>query len=152
MAQTADLCRSYNLEMKILAQRLRIIVFVSLLALFVPIQLAGQLQNHGTALNSAARLSSGPDCSGGWPTNMAFVLLKNAGLTDNDKIDFSKTKTVRIASESVGKDLWHQVYDVTFTEYSGEKIEAIAVHDASSEECSMTGVELYVVSRRLSSD
>jgi hypothetical protein len=82
---------------------------------------------------------------------MAFVLLKNAGITNNDKIDFSKTKTVRLASEKIGKDLWHQVYDVTFTEYSGRTLEAIAVHDASQEECSITGVELYIVSQHLSS-
>ncbi len=82
---------------------------------------------------------------------MAFVLLKNAGLTDNDKIDFNKTKTARMASENVGKDLYHQVYDVIYTEKSGRTIETIAVHDASLEECSMTAVELYVVAQHLSS-
>lgn len=97
------------------------------------------------------RLDSGPDCSGGWPTMMAFVLLKNAGVTDNSKVDFSKSKTTRVASEQIAPGLWRQVYDVTFTEKSGEKIEAIAVSDASSEECSMSGVKLFVVSRRLSS-
>jgi hypothetical protein len=97
-------------------------------------------------------LSNGPDCSGGWPTAMTFVLLKNAGITSNEKIDFSKTKTVRIASQKIGKYLYHQVYDVTYTEASGRKIEAIAVHDASSQECSMTGVELFVVSQHLSSN
>jgi hypothetical protein len=83
---------------------------------------------------------------------MAFVLLKNEGITTNSKIDFSKTKTVRLASEKIGKDLYHQVYDVIFTEYSGPTIEAIAVHDASHEECSMTGVALFVVSQRLGSE
>lgn len=82
---------------------------------------------------------------------MAFALLKNAGLTNNGKVDFSKTKTVRIASQKVGNDLWDQVYDVTFTEYSGRKIEAIALHEASREECSMSEVKLYVVSQRLGS-
>jgi len=98
---------------------------------------------------SQAEKTHGPDCSGGWPTNMAFVHLKNAGLTDNYSVDFSKTKTVRLASEKVGKDLWHQVYHITFTKKSGDMIEAIAVHDASQEECSMTGVEVFVVSKHL---
>jgi hypothetical protein len=81
---------------------------------------------------------------------MTFALLKNAGVTTNDKIDFSKTTTVRLASEKIGgKDLYHQVYDVTYTEFSGRTIEAIAVHDAPSEECSMTDVTLFLVSRRL---
>lgn len=91
----------------------------------------------------------GPDCSGGWPTNMTFVHLKNAGLADNESIDFSKTKTVRLASERIGKDLWRQVYHVTFTKKSGGIIEAIAVHNASSEECSMSGVEVFVVCKHL---
>ena len=92
---------------------------------------------------------NGPDCSGGWPTNMTFVHMKNAGLIDNSSIDFSRTRTVRLASQKIGKDLWHQVYDVTYMKKSGDAIEAIAVHDASTEECSMTGVDVYVISRRL---
>jgi len=98
---------------------------------------------------SQAEMTHGPDCSGGWPTNMAFVHLKNAGLADNDTVDFSKTKTVRLASEKIGKNLWHQVYHITFTKKSGDAIEAIAVHDASQEECSMTGVQVFVVSKHL---
>lgn len=91
----------------------------------------------------------GPDCSGRWPTTMTFVHLKNAGLADNSAIDFSKTKTVRVASEKIGNDLWRQVYHVTFTKKSGDAIDAIAVHDASQEECSMSGVEVFVVSNHL---
>ena len=98
---------------------------------------------------SRAEKTHGPDCSGGWPTNMVFVHLKNAGLADNYSVDFSKTKTVRLASEMVGKNLWHQVYHVTFTNKTGDALDAIAVHDASQEECSMTGVEVFVVSKHL---
>jgi hypothetical protein len=94
----------------------------------------------------------GPDCRGSWPTNMAFVHLKNAGLIDNSSTDFAKTKTLRLASEKIGKDLWHQVYQITFTLKSGDTIDAIAVHDASQEECSMSGVEVFVVSRHLNPD
>jgi hypothetical protein len=105
---------------------------------------------------SVAQLPSekthGPDCSGGWPTNMAFANAKNAGLLDNDDIDWSiktNVKTVRIASEKTGKDLWHQVYDITFKKTSGEKIEVIVVHDASFEECSMTEPDVYIVSKHI---
>jgi len=80
---------------------------------------------------------------------MAFGALKNAGITNNDKVDFTKTKTVKLASEKIGKDLYRQVHLVTFAEKSGQTIEAITRNDASSEECSMSGVEVYVVSRRL---
>lgn len=105
-----------------------------------------------TVARPQAEKINGPDCSGSWPTNMTFVHLKNAGLADNSSIDFSKTKTSRLASEKVGKDLWHQVYDVIFTKKSGETIEVIAVHDASLEECSMSGVEVFVVSSHLNPD
>ena len=108
----------------------------------------GQSETH-KPLNS--KHTNGPDCSGRWPTNMTFVLLKNAGITDNEKIDFAKTQTTRIASEQIGRDLYHQVYDVVYVEHSGRILEAIAVHDASTEECSMTGVEVFVVSQHLSS-
>ena len=73
-------------------------------------------------------------------------------MANNENVDFSKTKTVRLASEKTGKDLYHQVYGVTFTEYSGRTIEDIAIHDASDEECSMTGIGLFVVSYHLSSE
>jgi len=90
-------------------------------------------------------------CSGTerWATSMAFVNLKNARLTDNDKLDFKKTKTVRLASEKIGKDLFRQVNDATTTEKSGRKIEVVTVNDASSEECSMSGVQVFVVSHQL---
>jgi len=117
----------------------------------VPSSPSAQSKLPATNQNAKARIPNGPNCSGSWPTNMTFVLLKNAGITNNEKVDFSKTKTVRVASEKIGKDLYHQVYYVALTEYSGRTIEAIAVHDASSEECSMTGVELFVVSQHLDS-
>lgn len=101
------------------------------------------------ATQSKADNIHGPDCSGGWPTNMTFGYLKNAGLADNSNIDFSKTRTIRLASEKIGKNLWHQVYDVVFTKKSGEEVEAVAVHNASQEECSMSGVEVFVVSKHL---
>ena len=90
-----------------------------------------------------------PDCTGAdqWPTNMAFAKLKNAGVTNNDRLDFAKTETVRVASERLKADLFRQVHHITFVEKSGTAIEVIAVNDASSSECSMSGVDVYVVSR-----
>lgn len=92
-----------------------------------------------------------PDCSGiaGWPTSMAFSQMKNAGITDNDQLDFTKTRTVRLTSEKIGKDLYRQVYLVTFMRKDGHALEAITVSDASNEECSMSNVRVFVVSRQL---
>ena len=100
-------------------------------------------------LTPARAQATDPECSGveGWFTRMAHVHLKNAGLITNDAIDFTKTKTVRLASEKIGDNLYRPVHHVTFTEKSGATIQAITIGDASSEECSMTGVKVFVVSR-----
>jgi len=102
-------------------------------------------------LLSAPALAGSPDCSGPqrWPAAMAFVHLKNAGITNNDELDFDKTKTVRLASEKIAKDLYRQIHIVTFTEKSGEIVQAITNSDASNEECSMSGVEVYLVSKQI---
>ena len=104
----------------------------------------------GVSLASSA-FAKNPDCAGveRWATSMAFVHLKNAGLTNNDKLDFTKTKTVRLASEKIGKDLYRQIHYVVFTERAGGTIEVITSNDASNEECSMSGVQVFVVSKRL---
>ena len=96
-------------------------------------------------------MADSPDCDGvnNWATSMAFTHLKNAGLISNDRTVFSKTKTVRLASEKIGKNLYRQVHQISFTEKSGNKIEVITVNDASHEECSMGDVEVFVVSKHL---
>jgi hypothetical protein len=104
-----------------------------------------------------ASFAKDPQCNGieSWPTAMAFVQLKNAGIADNDDIDFSKTATVRIASQKMGKDpyyhedLYRQVHNVKFIKKSGEVIELITVSDATHSECSMGKVDVFVVSSHL---
>ena len=100
---------------------------------------------------SASASAASPNCDGvdNWASNMAFVHLKNAGLTDNDKVKWDERKVVRIASEKIGKDLYRQVHQVTFREKSGNTIQVITVNDASHDECSMSGVDVYVVSKHL---
>ena len=104
-----------------------------------------------TASFSFSVFAKEPDCSGvqSWATNMAFVHLKNAGLADNKRLDFEKTKTILLASQSIGKDLYRQIHHVVFTEKSGKTIEVITSNNASSDECSMSGVEVFIISGRL---
>ena len=92
-----------------------------------------------------------PDCSGRWPTNMAFVEMKNAGVAKNEEIDFRLTKTVRLTSERIGKDLFRQVYLVTFIRKEGPPLQVLTISDASSDECSMGSVRVFVVSQELGS-
>ena len=100
------------------------------------------------AVSAAA---SNPSCDGvnNWAASMAFGHLKNARIIFNESTDFTKTKVVRLASEKIGRGLYRQVHRVTFTETSGKTIDVITINDASHEECSMSGVEVFVVSRHL---
>ena len=102
-------------------------------------------------LMPACATAKDPDCAGvdGWPTSMAFASLKNASATDNDRLDFAKTKTRRLASEKIGKDLYRQVHHVTFTEKSGGAIEVITVNNAAGDECSMGDVDVYLIAKQL---
>jgi phage-related protein len=61
----------------------------------------------------------------------------------------AQTKAVRLASEKIGKDLHQQVYDITFHTRDGKTIEVITKSQASSEECSMSGVDVYLVSTKI---
>jgi hypothetical protein len=99
----------------------------------------------------AQRNATQPDCAGvdNWAASMAFVHLKNAAMTDNNKIDFTKTKVVRLASQQIGKDLYRQIHDVKYTEKSGNIIETITMNDASHQECSMSAVDVFVVAKHL---
>jgi hypothetical protein len=83
---------------------------------------------------------------------MAFVHLKNAGITDNDKVDFDKIQTTHIASEPIGGGKFRQVHRVIFTEHSGHHIQVITVNDASLDECSESGVDVFVVERHLNAN
>lgn len=81
---------------------------------------------------------------------MAMVHLKNAGITDPTKLDEQKTRATLPASEKVGNDLYRQVYDITFHEKAGDgTIEVITSSEASSQECSMGAVDVFVVSGHL---
>jgi hypothetical protein len=74
---------------------------------------------------------------------MAFAHLKSAGITDNERLDFARTKTTMLASEKIKDDLFRQLHHITFTENSGNNIEVITVNNASTDECSMSGIDVY---------
>lgn len=96
-------------------------------------------------------LANDPACNGvnNWAAMMAFAQLKNAGITNNDNINFGLTRVKRIASEKIGDDLYRQVHLVTYIEKTGREIEVITTNDASNEECSMSDVQIYVVEKKL---
>jgi hypothetical protein len=91
-----------------------------------------------------------PDCAGpgDWPALMALSHLKDARITDDEKVDFSKTRVLRLASEPKGTRLHRQLHLIAFAEKSGQVINVITVHDASAELCSESPVEVYLISRK----
>ena len=97
--------------------------------------------------SKAAMAEEVPDCRGkdAWPAAMGGVYLKNAGLIEI--IDFKEIAVERLASEEIGDYLYKQV---PFLRYVTEKttFELITVNDVSSVECSMSGVEVFVVTNR----
>ncbi|MGM4886407.1 hypothetical protein [Tardiphaga sp. 11_C7_N12_6] len=74
---------------------------------------------------------------------MTFVHLKNAGVLVNDEVDFGRTSVQQIASQRIGRDLYRQVFKIAFHLKDGRLVQAVAVSDASKEECSMSGVTVY---------
>ena len=89
---------------------------------------------------------SGPD---NWAAGSAYAQLKNAGLLTSDGVDFSKTEVELLAQQKIGKDLYRQIHEIRFTLRSGSIVRAVSTSDASSEECSMSSVEVRVVGQEL---
>lgn len=100
--------------------------------------------------SSACAGAKDPDCTDpdAWPSGMAFTHLKNAGIIQAGELDSAKTSVTRLASEKIGKNLYRQVHLVRFTKISGDELSAITVNEASTQECSMSGVDVYLVSSR----
>ena len=93
--------------------------------------------------------AKGPDCYS-WPMNMSEVWLKNAGIVDIKNLDESKTKITLLASEKKAKGLYTQIYHFIFYDEKGNSYEIITNSDASYEECSMSDVDVYLISKLIS--
>ena len=100
---------------------------------------------------AASPPAKAPDCSGPdrWAAGTAFTTLKNAGAIANETVDFERVTSMTIVSEKIGRDLWRQAFRVTFPLKSGERVEAIVVSNASSEECSMSDAQVFLISNAL---
>ena len=93
--------------------------------------------------------AKGPDCYS-WPMNMSEVWLKNAGVVDIKNLDESKTKITLLASEKKAKGLYTQIYHFIFYDEKGNTYETITKNDASYKECSMSDVDVYLISKLIS--
>jgi hypothetical protein len=85
-------------------------------------------------------------------TSTAYVVLKNSGAVSPKNIDYDKTKTVLLSTQKISDDLYKEIHHITFFKKDGETIEVITVNDTSSEECSMSGVDIYLIDKKISND
>ena len=92
--------------------------------------------------------AKGPDCDS-WPMNISEGWLQNAGIVDVINLDESKTKITLLASEKKAKGLYTQIYHCIFYDSIGNSYEIITNNDASYEECSMSDVDIYLISKRV---
>ena len=90
--------------------------------------------------------AKGPDCYS-WPMNISEGWLKKVGIVDNINLDESKTKITLLASEKKAKGLYTQIYHFIFYDTTGNTYEIITNSDASYKECSMSGVDVYLISK-----
>lgn len=105
----------------------------------------------GVLLIPVAATAREPDCAraDAWPAAMAVVHLQNAGLIVSGQIDPAKTRVKRLASERIARNRYRQVHLVSLTSTEAESLSAITVNEASLQECSLSPVDVYVVSRHL---
>ena len=101
--------------------------------------------------HAAPRSPNGPDCSGPdhYPAAAAFSVMKNEGLLTNESVRWKQVQSRTIASQRIGKNLWRQIFRVTYPLTTGRKIEAIVVEEVSFDECSMSNPQIFLVSKAL---
>ncbi|KXU83037.1 hypothetical protein CI15_28385 [Paraburkholderia monticola] len=87
-----------------------------------------------------------------WPVAMAEVTLQNAGLVKAGDFDESRTRATPVSFEKTGKDLYRQVFEIVLHSRAGREFHVITVNSASSVECSMSGVDVYLIERKFSGD
>lgn len=90
-----------------------------------------------------------PPACAHWPTDMALATLKNAGVTDPKSIIHDSIKAILLAAEPVGRGVYKEVYDITYRERNGRIIEVVTLNNASDEECSLSNVDVLIVSKHL---
>ncbi|WP_198943936.1 hypothetical protein [Acetobacter sp. DsW_54] len=96
-----------------------------------------------------AYAQSPPACEH-WPKTMALMGMRNAGIVDLDKINEDKTKFVLLAYQALPNGLFKEIYDITYFSNEGKLVfEVITSSESSYEECSMSDVTTFLISRHI---
>ena len=75
--------------------------------------------------------------------------MKDAGLLTNYNVKWKDIRSRTIASQRIGKNLWRQVFRVTYPLTTGQRLEAIVVEEVSFDECSMSEPQIFLISKAL---
>ncbi|MCO6518702.1 hypothetical protein [Snodgrassella sp.] len=82
-----------------------------------------------------------------WPMNMTEAWMQNAEIVDIPNLDESKTKITLLALGKKKKGLYTQIYHFIFYDRKGNSYEVITKNEASDDECSMSDVDSYLISK-----
>ncbi|MCO6506180.1 MAG: hypothetical protein J6570_03610 [Snodgrassella sp.] len=82
-----------------------------------------------------------------WPMNMTEAWMQNAEIVDIPSLDESKTKITLLALGKKKKGLYTQIYHFVFYDRKGNSYEVITKNEASDDECSMSDVDSYLISK-----
>lgn len=85
-------------------------------------------------------------------TSTAYVVLKNMNAINPENVDYNRTQTILLSSQKIGDDLYKEIHHIIFYKKNGKPIEVITINDTSSEECSMSGVDIYLINKKISND
>ena len=101
------------------------------------------------SLPFAAEATPPPACAH-WPTTMALMSLKNAGILDPTQINEAATRSVLLAAQPLPHGIFKEIYSITYTSTDGRKtFDVITSNESSGEECSISDVTTFVVARKL---
>ncbi|WP_282175941.1 hypothetical protein [Vibrio nereis] len=100
-----------------------------------------------TLFFSSLSYAHNPECDlpTSWAPNMAYVYLVNNNVFTKSDVLHDRTVVVRLASEKLAYDIYRQIHHVTFTLKSGKQVEIITSNEASSEECSLGVVDVFLI-------
>ncbi|WP_086643966.1 hypothetical protein [Acetobacter sp. DsW_063] len=94
-------------------------------------------------ISGAAHAGSLVPCSH-WPETIAATKLKNAGKITQGELGTPNVTHELLAFQKFDKDTAREVYLLTFKRPNGETIKVITQNDVTTEECSGSGVRVFV--------
>ena len=82
-----------------------------------------------------------------YPMKVSKGWLQNNNIVSIQDLNLDKTMGEKLSSEKIKKNLWNNVFRFIFIDKSNNKYELITRNVASDEECSISDVEIYMISK-----